>query len=453
MPRDHARFARPLDIAVVGSGIAGLSAAWLLNTRHRVTVYEQDPRIGGHSHTVDVAGPDGPIPVDTGFIVYNELNYPNLTALFAELGVPTRDSSMSFAVSIGDGALEYRGAGLGSLFAQRRNILRPAFWRMLRDIVRFYRTGPSLLGRADVERLTLGEYLDEEGYSGEFIDHHLLPMAAAIWSSPADGMRDHPAIAFVQFCMSHGLMRLGRRPQWKTVEGGSRAYVRRLTAPFADRIRTGNPVMSVRQSRSGPGLVVEDIGGDVATYDHVVVATHADQALALLEDPTFDERRLLGAFTYCRNRAVLHRDPRLMPQRKRAWASWNYLSRRTDDKRSRVCVSYWMNSLQGLDARVPLFVTLNPSREPEPDLVEGTFLYDHPTYNCSALQAQRKLATLQGKRNLWFCGSYFGAGFHEDALSSGLAVAEALGGVRRPWAAEAPALDGDVRANLDSAAG
>ncbi|HYN39788.1 MAG TPA: FAD-dependent oxidoreductase [Rhodospirillales bacterium] len=432
MPRDLADFEGPLDIAVVGTGIAGLSAAWLLARRHRVTVYEQDRRVGGHSNTVDVQGPDGPIAVDTGFIVYNETNYPNLTALFDHIDVPTKNSTMSFAASIGDGAVEYSGGDLAGLFAQPGNLLRPGFWRMLRDILRFYRKGPGVLSRADRDQLTLGAYLDGEGYSREFIDHHLLPMAAAIWSSPVDGMRDHPAVAFVRFCMTHGLMRIGRRPQWRTVEGGSRTYVRKLTATFADRIRTGRPVVRVR--RLPESVTVEDESGNVERFDHIVVAAHADQALAMLADASFDERRLLGAFAYSSNRTVLHRDQRLMPKRRRVWSSWNYIAGRPNDRRPRVCVTYWMNALQSLDPRVPLFVTLNPAREPAPELVEAVFHYDHPCYHRSALRAQRELPMLQGVRNTWFCGSYFGAGFHEDALVSGLAVAEALGGVRRPWA-------------------
>lgn len=439
MPRDSSGVEN-CDVAIVGAGVAGLAAAWLLSHAHRVTVYEQDGRTGGHAHTVEVAGPDGPIAVDTGFIVYNEPNYPTLSALYRHLQVPTKGSAMSFAASIGDGALEYcGGAGLAGLFAQPRNLVSRAFWRMLRDILRFYRNGPALLDRQDAEHLTLGAYLDGAGYSDEFIHNHLLPMAAAIWSNPVEVMRDHPAVAFVRFCMSHGLMRLGARPQWRTVDGGSRVLIERLTARAASRIRTSASVVRVRR-RAG-GVLVEDAAGGSAVHDHVVIATHADQALAMLADPSFDERRLLGAFTYTRNKAVLHRDPRLMPQRRRVWSSWNYIagSGRSADRTPPVCVTYWMNALQKLDPRVPLFVTLNPCREPAPGLVEGTFWYDHPCYQRAALRAQRDLPDLQGQRRTWFCGSYFGAGFHEDALVSGLAAAEALGGVRRPWAqAEEP---------------
>jgi predicted NAD/FAD-binding protein len=309
---------------------------------------------------------------------------------------------------------------------------------MLRDMLRFYRQGPLLLDREDAEYLTLGGYLDGEGYCKEFVEHHLLPMAAAIWSSPIDDMREHPAVAFVRFCMTHGLMRIGGRPKWKTVVGGSRVYVNALVRSFADGIRLRCPV--VRVTRDGDRAVVQDENGDSARYDHVVIASHADQALAMLGDASFDERRLLGAFTYSRNRAVLHHDARLMPRRRRVWSSWNYIGGRETSRRGGICVTYWMNALQSLDPRVPLFMTLNPSREPAPELIEASFHYEHPSYHRAALRAQRELPMIQGTRSTWFCGSYFGAGFHEDALVSGLAVAEALGGVRRPWATAAPAV-------------
>lgn len=435
MPRDDVP-SHPLRIAVIGAGIAGLSAAWLLNQRHPITVYEQDNRPGGHSNTVDTAGPDGAVPVDTGFIVYNERNYPNLVQLFRHLGVTTKPSSMSFAVSVDGGALEYAGSNLAGLFAQPSNAFRPRFWQMLRDVGRFYREGPALLTAADATNLTIGDYLARERYSQAFIDDHLLPMAAAIWSTPAGEMRHHPALAFVRFCMAHGLMQVTGRPQWRTVEGGSRAYVKRLTAPFADRIRLGARVRQVR--RLGNGVVIDDDRGGRDHFDRVVIAAHADQALELLADPSAEERRLLGAFKYARNRAVLHADPTLMPRRRRVWASWNYLAQRgdTDGRTDAVCVTYWMNSLQSIDRRHPLFVTLNPLREPDPARVIATFDYHHPSYDLAAIAAQGQLSRLQGHRHTWFCGSYFGAGFHEDALSSGLAAAEAAGGVRRPWAVQ-----------------
>lgn len=447
MPRDDA-FSPPLKIAVIGAGIAGLSAAWLLNQRHRITVYEQDTRPGGHSNTVDTAGPGGAVPVDTGFIVYNERNYPNLVQLFRHLGVATKPSNMSFAVSVDGGALEYAGSNLAGLFAQPANVLRPRFWRMLRDIARFYREGPALIGSAGAETLTIGDYLAREGYSRAFIDDHLLPMAAAIWSTPAGDMYHHPALAFVRFCMAHGLMQVTGRPQWRTVEGGSRAYVKRLTEPFADRIRLSSRVRGIR--RLGNRIVVEESHGRRDWYDRVVIAAHADQALELLADPSADERRILGAFKYARNTAVLHSDARLMPRRRRVWASWNYLAERGGGTGGGgVCVTYWMNSLQSIDRRHPLFVTLNPLREPDPARVIAAFEYQHPSYDLAAIAAQGELSRLQGQRCTWFCGSYFGAGFHEDALRSGLAAAEAAGGVRRPW--EGPVVDEPATAELQTA--
>jgi len=422
---------KPFDIAVIGSGIAGMSAAWLLSKNHRVTVLERDARIGGHSNTVEAQTPQGPIAVDTGFIVYNERNYPNLVALFDHLGVSTIPSDMSFAASIDEGALEYSGSGLIGLFAQPRNLFRPTFWRMLGDLRRFYRSGPALLQRPGADDVTLGHYLDSERYSHAFIYNHLLPMAAAIWSTAARDMRDHPAAAFIRFCTNHGLMQITGRPQWRTVKGGSREYVRRLTAPFAERIRLDARISSVR--RTSRGVIVNHENGVAERFDHVVIATHADQALRLLGDPDPEERRFLGSFSYTKNTAVLHSDPALMPRRRRVWSSWNYLSRQGDDGSSRVSVSYWMNRLQTIDPRVPLFVTLNPHRDPADRSVLQVFEYDHPAYDLAAVDAQRSLWQLQGVRNTWFCGSYFGAGFHEDALQSGLAVAEQLGGALRPW--------------------
>ena len=438
MPRDYDHFPRPLDIAVIGTGIAGLSAAWLLSKAHNVSVYEQDGRVGGHSNTVLVPDGSRSIAVDTGFIVYNELNYPNLTALFAHLGVETQRSEMSFAVSVNGGALEYSGSTLMALFGQRRNLVRPRFWRMLRDILRFYREAPAVLAR-EAEVLSLGEYLEREGYSQAFISDHLLPMAAAIWSTDVASMRDHPARAFVRFCLNHGLMRVAGRPQWRTVTGGSQAYVRRLTASFADRIMVNAKVSAV--TRTPAGVIVHDANGATNRFDHVVIAAHADQALAMLADPTGDERRLLGAFRYSRNTAILHRDDRLMPRRKRVWSSWNYIGGEASRgpgpsaDAGKVCVTYWMNRLQSIDPDVPLFVTLNPTEPPAAETILETFEYHHPMYDSRALEAQGELAELQGARNTWYCGSYFGAGFHEDALSSGLAVAESLGGITRPWLA------------------
>jgi uncharacterized protein len=429
MPLDSAP-GSSLDIAVVGTGIAGLAAAWLLSRHHRVTVFERDRRIGGHSHTVTVGRWAGAVGVDTGFVVYNERTYPNLTALFALLGVPTRPTTMSFSVSLDDGRLEYSGTGLGSFFAQRRNLVRPSHWHMLRDILRFYREAVALVDGQGSE--TLGAYLQRNSYSRAFIEDHLLPMAAAIWSTPRDRIRDHSAAALAKFFHNHGLLSVRNRPVWHTVSGGSVEYVRRLTAPFADRIRTGCGVAAIR--RVSGGVEVRDGLGSTTRFDRVVIAAHADQALATLTDPSDDERRVLGEFRYQPNRAVLHGDPALMPRRRRVWASWNYSGGRQDPgDEPQVSVTYWMNRLQGLPDAKPLFVSLNPRRAPRPESVIGEFAYDHPIYDTRAIRAQGRLWRLQGIRNTWYCGAWFGAGFHEDGLQAGLAVAEELGGVRRPW--------------------
>ena len=418
------------EIAVVGSGISGLSAAWLLGQRHRVTLFEAAPRLGGHTNTVvvDVAAGSGTRSqaVDTGFIVYNEATYPNLTALFAHLRVPTQASEMSFAVSLDDGALEYAGTDLNGLFAQRRNLLRPRFLLMLRDLLRFYREAPRKVQA--LETLSLGAFLDRDGYGRAFRDDHLLPMAAAIWSAPSRTLLDFPAVSFVRFCENHGLLRVTNRPVWRTVSGGSRAYIGPLSVPFRDRVRLGRRIRAVR--RGPDGVTLRDETGEAARFDHVVIATHADQALAMLEAPGVRERAVLGAFRYSTNHAVLHGDARFMPRRRAVWASWNYLGRRGADADA-VCVTYWMNRLQSLESAPDLFVTLNPPRRPDGVLREET--YAHPIFDLDALAAQKQLWSLQGQGNVWFCGAHFGAGFHEDGLQAGLAVAEALGGVRRPW--------------------
>lgn len=418
----------PLNIAVVGSGISGLSAAWLLSKHHKVTLFEQDHRLGGHTHTTTAVTADGQVPVDTGFIVYNELNYPNLTALFAHLGVRTEPTEMTFAVSANDGAFEYAGSGPG-LFGQFSNLVNPRQWRLVSDLFRFFRTAQCAL-ECHREGLSLGAFLRAENYSDAFIEDHILPMGAAIWSTPIAGMLDFPAATFINFYANHGMLQAVGRPAWRTVVGGSKNYVDRLMDDGDIETAVGTPVRRIGRTRSC--VHVEDARGIVRMFNHVVIATHADQALKILAAPTPKEQALLGVFAYERNHAVLHRDRRFMPRRHRLWQSWNYI-KRGRGLESELCVSYWMNSLQNLPTKTNLFVTLNPPWEIHPKAIDLEVDYDHPVYDARAIAAQRRLWSLQGKDRTWFCGSYFGYGFHEDGLQSGLAVAEQLGGVRRPW--------------------
>lgn len=421
---------RRLKIAIVGTGIAGLSAAWLLSRRHDVTVYERADRLGGHSNTVYASLDGHVIPVDTGFIVFNRRAYPNLVALFDHLGVATMASDMSFAVSMDGGAMEYSGTGLSGIFGQPANLARPQFWSMLSDLVRFYRAAPRDLTRVAESKLSLGDYLEEGGYRDCFRDHHILPMAGAIWSAAPAEIGDYPAAAFIRFYENHGLFKLRRRPKWETVVGGSRTYVERLCRPFADRIRLDTAVMHVR--RSERGAIVTDAKGNSERFDHVVMAMHADQTLAVLADAGEEEHATLGSFRYNRNHAVLHTDSGLMPLRRRVWSSWNYMGVSAPTNGG-ISVTYWMNRLQPLPIDKPVFVTLNPTWPPRPGTLLHSEVYDHPIMNSQAHAAQRRLWHLQGRRNTWFCGAYFGAGFHEDGLQAGLAVAEQLGAVRRPW--------------------
>lgn len=417
------------NIAVIGTGISGMSAAWLLSQHHNVTVYEKNSRIGGHSNTITVRNEKSEIPVDTGFIVYNELTYPNLTALFDYLKVETEPSNMSLAISLQGGEFEYSGGELAGLFAQKKNLFRPRFWSMLKDLRRFYRDAPKDLVHLDDQIITLKEYLDAGGYGKAFRKDHLLPMAGAIWSASKRAILDYPAAAFIRFHHNHGLLKIVGRPIWHTVRGGSQNYVRAITSAYTKSVRTSNAAISV--NRGARAVMICDQKGELAVYDHVVIATHADQALALLSDASATERKTLCAFRYSRNEAVLHSDPSLMPKREAVWSSWNYIEHENERDRDQPQITYWMNLLQNLPHNRQFFVTLNPTHEPRN--IHHREMYEHPLFDTAALSAQKQLWSLQGERNTWFCGSYFGYGFHEDGLQSGLAVAEQLGGVKRPW--------------------
>lgn len=424
-----------MRIAVIGSGISGLSTAWLLARDHEVTLYEKEPRLGGHSNTVHVEHNSTAIAVDTGFIVYNEATYPNLIALLDHIGVATESSDMSFSVSVGQGALEYEGS-LGGIAAQPVNLLKPWYWGMWRDIIRFYKSAPDLLEQTTSAPLSLGAYLDQQGYGAAFRAHHLLPIAAAIWSCPMEAMLAFPARSFIRFFVNHGLFNLGARPEWRTVSGGSRVYVEKLAEALVDRIHLDRQVTSVE--RLDGGVSVSDHKHGSAVFDHAVIASHGNEALAMLKDATPDETRLLSAFSYQKNTAILHRDPNQMPRRKRAWAAWNYQASKEIGHDKTVSLTYWMNRLQNIDNRHPLFVTMNPIHAPDPECVFQSLCYEHPIFDQAAVDAQGQLPLIQGVNRTWFCGSYCGFGFHEDGLKSGIAVARALG-TEIPWQSDVEA--------------
>lgn len=420
---------RRLSVAVIGSGVSGSAAAWALDPVHDVTLYEKDARPGGHTATVDIDYDGTPISVDTGFIVYNEANYPNLTALFAELDVATHRSDMSFSVSLDQGRLEWSGDNLATVFAQKRNLLRPSFLMMLREILRFNRICLEDRSAGRLEAMSIGDYLNWRGFSPGFTNNYLVPMAAAIWSTPSGKMLEFPAENFIQFFDNHRLIYSKPHP-WRTVTGGSRKYLQKLLRPLGDRVRLGCGIRSIR--REEDRVVITDDQGVTRSFDKVIIAAHSDQALKMLSDPTPAETALLSSVPYHANRVILHRDAGLMPKRRKVWASWNYLRSAKPCGTQGVAVSYWMNRLQGIDARCPLFVTLNPEREPAPGSVFAEFSYDHPQFDARSMDAQRRLKSIQGDNNTFFAGAWTGYGFHEDGLASGLAAAEALGGII-PW--------------------
>ena len=424
-----------MKVAVIGSGISGLAAAHRLRGHARVTLFEAGSYFGGHTHTVDVSLPDRhghtvTHGVDTGFLVFNERTYPGLIALLAELQVPTAPSDMSFSVQVpgagvlGARALEWSGSNLATVFAQRRNLLRPRFWGMLSELLRFNRLCTDLAESGQEQALVqpLGDFLDQHGFGAAFRHWYFLPMLGCIWSCPTDQMLRFPVATMVRFCHNHGLIQVQNRPQWHTVAGGARQYVHAILQGLDARLAT--PVTHIERTMAGVSVRA---AGVTEPFDAVVLAVHSDQALRLLAQPSAAERRVLGAIRYQPNRAVLHTDTRVMPRRRAAWAAWNY-ERAADgaQESARVCLHYWLNRLQPLPFAQPVLVSLNPVSPIDPAKILGEFDYDHPVFDLSAWSAQKQVTELQGVQRTWFAGAWTGYGFHEDGLQSGYRAADAL---------------------------
>jgi uncharacterized protein len=422
-----------MRIAVVGSGISGLSAAYFLAQRHEVTLFEQDARVGGHTHTVEVPTGAGTQPVDTGWIVYNGVNYPNLTALFTELGVATRPTSMSFGVSLGGGAYEYKGSDrLWTVFAQPENLLSPRHYKFLIDILRLNARCRALLRGGRLPDGSLGEFLDAAGFSPWLASRYLLPMAGMIWSCSPHKARDYPAADFLRFFDAHSLFNAVDQPTWRTVIGGSHPYVKKLLETFRGQVCTNAPVREIR--RVGGGVQVNG-----ARFDTAVCATHSDQALRLVADLAADEREILGGIPYTRSRCVLHTDESFLPRRRSAWAAWNYVSRGDEVHDRPISGSYWMNLLQGIPGPVNYVVTLNPregwGRQIPEDRIIRQMDYEHPHYTAASVMTHQRLAGIQGRSGLWWAGAWSGYGFHEDGLKSGLRAVQGIDvNCLPPWA-------------------
>ena len=404
-----------MKIAVIGTGIAGNVAAWHLCRQHAITVFEAGDHVGGHTHTHDIIHDGKHYAIDTGFIVFNDWTYPNFIALLDELGVQSQATAMSFSSRCESSGIEYNGSSLNRLFAQRRNLLRPRFHAMIGDILRFNRESRELLARRD-EALSLGRYLQDNNYGSLFINNYILPMGAAIWSTDPQRMLTFPACYFVRFLANHGLLNIKDRPQWRVIQGGSREYVNKLTAPFRDSIRLNEAVVSVRRLPSH--VEIRTAAGVTERFDYLFIASHSDQALAMLSDASQHERDILGAIPYQNNQAVLHTDTSLLPKSKRAWAAWNYLRRRNDH--GRVSVTYNMSILQDLQASTTFCVTLNDTQAIDPDQIICCMQYQHPVYTTAGVAAQQCQQDINGKHRTWYCGAYWRYGFHEDGVVSAL---------------------------------
>ena len=419
-----------MKIAIIGSGISGNVAAHILSKSHDVTIYEKRDRAGGHSATkdIDYTGNGDWMSVDTGFIVYNDLNYPGLINLFKELKVETEASDMSFGFSANRGAFEWSGQSIASVFAQKRNWVNPLFWLMLRDIFKFNRLAKQDHENGKLGDESLGKWLRRNRLSRIFINRYLLPMGAAIWSTPADEILNFPAASFLQFFYNHRLINKDR-PQWRTVTGGSREYVNKITAGYKNCLRLSAEVTSITRHAFGVEVTAN---GETETYDEIVMAAHSDQSLAMLNDATPEEQEILSAIRYLPNDVYLHRDLRLMPKRQSVWSAWNYISQNTSGNDPIMSVSYWMNRLQNLDYSKPVFVTLNPAVPPDADKTFGHYSYDHPQFDAAAIDAQSKLPTIQGANRTWFCGAWCGFGFHEDGLQSALRICKQIKALPEP---------------------
>lgn len=406
-----------MKIAIVGTGIAGNVVAHRLRCKHEITVFEANDYIGGHANTVVLPTPEGELALDTGFLVFNDRTYPNFVRLLDELGVASRESSMSFSVQCKQSGLEYNGSSLNSLFARRSNLLRPSFYRMIRDILRFNADAPQLLEAGDLE-LSLADYLQQGGYSREFVRQYLIPVGAAIWSAEPAKMGKMPATFFVRFFSNHGLLSIEDRPLWRVIRGGSREYVQRLVADHRDRIRLNSPVTSI--SRQADRVIVRSTGMEPESFDYVFLACHSDQALRMLSEPLAIEREVLGAIPYQANEAVLHTDESLLPRRRLAWGAWNYHIPQNENPR--VAVTYHLNRLQGLETSRHFFVTLNSEEQISPAAVLGKFTYEHPVFTVNSVGAQKRHGELNGVNRTYYCGAYWRNGFHEDGIVSALAA-------------------------------